>query len=139
MGVYGDLSFDVVSAAKVVRLNLLIRGGATPQSVGRSKERNISSWMGSQEDAREQNRGWRNSGPKGQRANTQRDGLGTSYALARQLSFNRGQKGVKRAVLEAFQGCRWLRFDKHCTTVLPFDLTMQYLFAPTESSGLRVS
>ena len=26
MGVYGHLSFDVVSAAKVVRLNLLIRG-----------------------------------------------------------------------------------------------------------------
>ena len=46
--------------------------------------------------------------------------------------------GVKRAVLEAFQGCRWLRFDKHCTTVLPFDLTMQYLFATTKPNGLRV-
>ena len=29
MGVYGHLSFDVVSAAKVVRLNLLIRGGGS--------------------------------------------------------------------------------------------------------------
>ena len=35
------------------RLNLLIRGGCPPLRSVRSIERNISSWMGSQEGARE--------------------------------------------------------------------------------------
>ena len=54
------------------------------------------------------------------------------------LPLNRASKGVKRAVLEAFQGCRRLRSDKHCITVLPFDLTAQYLLATPNPNGLRV-